>query len=227
MDTISALFEALHADYYESDDTYAENLQLQEALEASLYMQSTSEASSSQLSCEICTEDKESHQMFQIQGCPHSFCSACISSHVLSKLGDNIIKISCLSDDCENVMELESLRSLIPSDVAARWENQLSESTILSSQKYYCPYTDCRELLIDDEDDEGDIITESECPYCRRLFCAQCKVPWHDGLSCEEFERDVQDDGLRLLVEENNWQACPECGAIVEKIDGCRHIVCR
>ncbi|KAM7280166.1 hypothetical protein ACFE04_007300 [Oxalis oulophora] len=33
--------------------------------------------------------------------------------------------------------------------------------------------------------DEGrNVIKESECPYCRRLFCAQCKVPWHAGVQC-------------------------------------------
>ncbi|RHN60957.1 putative transcription factor C2H2 family [Medicago truncatula] len=35
--------------------------------------------------------------------------------------------------------------------------------------------------------DEKGIVTASECPHCHRLFCAQCKVSWHIGVDCKEF----------------------------------------
>ncbi|KAI3802790.1 hypothetical protein L1987_30933 [Smallanthus sonchifolius] len=35
---------------------------------------------------------------------------------------------------------------------------------------------------------ENILLTSSECPNCHRLFCAQCKVAWHCGMSCIEFQ---------------------------------------
>ena len=32
------------------------------------------------------------------------------------------------------------------------------------------------------------MVTGAECPSCHRLFCAQCKVPWHEKMSCNEFQ---------------------------------------
>lgn len=193
-------------------------------------MPSTSQPSSSKICCEICIEEKQSHEMFTTQGCSHSFCSICISRHVDSKLQDNIINISCPGVGCNNMFEPEPLKSIVPPDVIARWEHQLSESTILPSQKYYCPYTDCMEVLVNDEE-EGVIITQSECPNCWRLFCAQCKVPWHQGFSCSEFKRSKQDKRgakeLRLLAKMNKWKKCTNCKYYVEKTEGCIHITCR
>ena len=34
----------------------------------------------------------------------------------------------------------------------------------------------------------GEVVTGAECPSCHRLFCAQCKVPWHEKMSCNEFQ---------------------------------------
>jgi len=57
----------------------------------------------------------------------------------------------------------------------------LVEKEIPSSQKFYCPFKDCSALLLKDVPEVRSstepavvVIKESECPECRRLFCAQC-----------------------------------------------------
>ncbi|KAK8581413.1 hypothetical protein V6N13_144439 [Hibiscus sabdariffa] len=76
------------------------------------------------------------------------------------------------------------------------------------SQTFYCPFKDCSVLLIDDG---GLVVKESECPNCRRLFCAQCKVPWHADIECGEFqrlhkdEREKEDIMLMNLAKKEKW----------------------
>ncbi|GKE32965.1 zinc finger, C6HC-type containing protein [Tanacetum coccineum] len=73
-------------------------------------------------------------------------------------------------------------------------------------------------------DDDGGTVTSSECPHCNRLFCAQCKVTWHSGISCSEYqslkkdERDPSDLMLRDLAKNKAWNRCPNCNFYVEKI---------
>lgn len=81
--------------------------------------------------------------------------------------------------------------------------------------------------------DSEKLIKECECPHCNRLFCAQCRVPWHTGMSCEEFqelnedERGKEDLLLRNLAKERKWGRCPKCKFYVERTEGCPHMICR
>ncbi|KAF6154062.1 hypothetical protein GIB67_018984 [Kingdonia uniflora] len=71
------------------------------------------------------------------------------------------------------------------------------KSMILGSQKVYYPFKDCSAMLIDDG---VEVVTMSECPYCRRLVCAQCKIPWHSRLGCDEFKRGIVNDDLLVFL---------------------------
>nr|DAD44168.1 TPA_asm: hypothetical protein HUJ06_002398 [Nelumbo nucifera] len=242
-----------------SDEKYAEELQLQEVLVSSVVsshysfagnVESSSctiveekqctnenenpkqiEGESSASFCEICMETKSHQEMFSgINKCSHSFCSDCISKHVAAKVEENVTKVICPAFNCKEVLEPESCRSIIPNQVFVRWADALCESLIPGPQKFYCPFSNCSALLMDDG---GEIIKESECPSCRRLFCAQCKVPWHGNISCEEFqklnedERGREDLKVMALAKEKAWQRCPMCKFYVEKSDGCLYMKCR
>lgn len=74
------------------------------------------------------------------------------------------------------------------------------------------------------------------CQHCGALTCANHKLPWHEGKTCEEF--DISDEQLdrldeaemtaKLLTEEGT-SICPnpECGQAVSKLGGCDHMTCR
>lgn len=180
--------------------------------------------------CGICTETKASNESFSIQGCSHIYCTDCVVKYVAAKLEENITSICCLETECQGFLEPEYCRDILPHDLFARWGTALCESVILGDQKFYCPYKDCSILLIDDGEE---FIVESECPSCRRMFCAQCKVPWHAGIECDVFkelnedEREKEDIMLMKVAQNENWKRCPNCRYYVEKKDGCLYIKCR
>lgn len=156
--------------------------------------------------CEICADSKPQKDSFKIKGCSHSYCFDCMKNYVASKLQDGVSHINCPVPSCPGLLEPEYCRDILPFEVFDRWGKLLCESVILASQKFYCPFKDCSALLIDD-DDGVELITQSECPSCFRLFCAQCKVGWHEGIECAEYqklnkdERDKEDIMLRNLAK--------------------------
>ncbi|AQK78428.1 hypothetical protein ZEAMMB73_Zm00001d035151, partial [Zea mays] len=111
--------------------------------------------------------------------------------------------------------------------------------------RFYCPLTECFALLVDDPEHGEALITNVEvtnvevtnveCPHCCRMFCAQCKVPWHTGVTCAEFkfqrprkdEQDREDLLPRKVKQESKWQRCPECKIYVERIGDCVFIIYR
>ncbi|KAI4344661.1 hypothetical protein L6164_011860 [Bauhinia variegata] len=180
--------------------------------------------------CEICTETKTVQESFSINGCSHTYCTECITMYVASKLQENIINIRCPVPKCISVLEPHDCCPILPTEVFDRWGKALCEAVIVASEKFYCPFKDCSALLINDG---KEAVKESECPYCWRLFCAQCKVPWHAGIDCTDFqklnrdERQREDIMLMELAQNKNWRRCPECGFYVEKSTGCMYMKCR
>ncbi|XP_039165776.1 E3 ubiquitin-protein ligase RNF144B-like [Eucalyptus grandis] len=135
--------------------------------------------------------------------------------------------IDCPVLGCGGVLEPEYCRSILPPEVFDRWGNALCEALILEAERFYCPFKDCSALLINDG---GAVVRESECPNCRRLFCAQCKVPWHAGVECQELnegEREREDIMLMKLAEKKHWRRCPKCRFFVQKKSGCAFVKCR
>lgn len=187
-------------------------------------------AESSVSFCEICVEQKQNYEIVRVHKCSHSFCSDCISKHVSVKIRDNVHVVACPGLDCQGLLQLENCMSVIPKEVIERWDEALTESLIIDSQKFYCPFKDCSAMLIKDTEE---LIRESECPECRRLFCAHCRSSWHSGIECEEFqnlnadERGREDLMVRELAKEKNWKRCPQCKFYVEKTQGCLHMTCR
>ncbi|XP_059633281.1 E3 ubiquitin-protein ligase RSL1-like [Cornus florida] len=182
--------------------------------------------------CEICVEPKSYNESFSIMGCTHSYCSDCMIKYVASKLQDNITQIRCPVSDCKGLLEPEHCRSILPPEVFDWWGSALCEAVILGSEKFYCPYKDCSALLINDPLN-GEVIRQSECPNCYRLFCAQCNVAWHLGIECAEFqklnkdEREKEDIMLLQLAKNQKWIRCPKCRFYVEKSAGCLFMRCR
>ncbi|KAF7137470.1 hypothetical protein RHSIM_Rhsim07G0127100 [Rhododendron simsii] len=188
--------------------------------------------------CEICVDLKPYSEFFSIMGCTHFYCSDCMIKYIASKLQENITQIQCPYSDCKRgLLEPEHCRAILPPEVFDRWGNALCEAVILASEKFYCPYKDCSALLIDDygagDGVGGEVIRQSECPNCKRMFCVQCKVPWHSEFECAEFqelnkdERGREDMMLMHLAKKKKWMRCPKCKFYVEKSEGCMYMKCR
>ncbi|GAB2291591.1 hypothetical protein Dimus_025847 [Dionaea muscipula] len=180
--------------------------------------------------CDICSDDKYHEESFSIMGCDHSYCSDCVRNYVASKLENGVSQITCPVPNCNGLLDPEYCRDILPLDVYVRWGKSLCESVISASQKFYCPFKDCSAMMINDG---AETVTKSECLNCHRLFCAQCKVAWHDGVDCGEYqklnedERGREDIMLRKLANNNKWRRCPICKIYVERTKGCNYIVCR
>ncbi|KAG8643841.1 hypothetical protein MANES_11G071600v8 [Manihot esculenta] len=181
--------------------------------------------------CDICVERKERNQMFTTDSCVHSYCSDCISKHVATKIQDSITIVTCPGVDCKAVLELETCRVKLNKGVIDLWEEALCEELFSGSQRFYCPFKDCSAMLM--VDNGGEAIREAECPFCHRLFCARCYVPWHSGVVCEEYqrlnehERGREDLMVMELARDNKWTRCPRCKFFVERTAGCPHMTCR
>lgn len=238
-----------------SDENFANELQLQEVIISSLIALPPPRRTSgggessktvaegggggpSQSLCEICAEKKDADAFFPPRSCAHAFCKDCISRYVSIKVEKRTIAaavaagIACPGAGCGGALEIAACREVVPREIAGMWDEQLCEAAVAEEERVYCPYRNCSALLVNDGGG-GVEIREAECPFCRRLFCARCGVPWHAGIDCEGFsklakdEREREDLMVHDLAKKNKWKRCSNCNFFVEKNDGCLHITCR
>ncbi|KAL6656017.1 hypothetical protein ACP70R_006843 [Stipagrostis hirtigluma subsp. patula] len=184
--------------------------------------------------CGICMDTVHLRELFPIDGCTHAFCAGCVGQYIAAKVGENVLSIGCPDPGCKDgLLQPEECRGAIPPPLFQRWGAALCDAA-LDELKLYCPYRDCSALLVDDDPGNGEAaLTNAVCPHCRRAFCAQCKVPWHHGVSCEEYQRLGEEERgreamlLRKVAEEQKWQRCPHCRMFVERSFGCAFMQCR
>ncbi|XP_058783903.1 uncharacterized protein LOC131658650 [Vicia villosa] len=112
---------------------------------------------SSRSLCGICFNSKSDPDMFKINTCNHSFCVDCISKYMDSQITNKVVKVTCPNPNCYTKLKPEHLKT-------------------------YCPFEDCSIWLVNEDSGGEVVVTSCECPYCHRLFCAQCRVPWHEEL---------------------------------------------
>ena len=180
--------------------------------------------------CAICMDALPDERMFRNQNCSHIFCNTCIGRHVAAKIDEKTSGVTCPYPSCKGVLEPLQCRSIIPVEVFDKWEKVICENLVPEAEKFYCPFKDCSAMIINDG---TEVVTSSECPHCNRLFCAQCKVPWHAEMDCEGFQRleeskgDKGDKMVMKLAKSKQWRRCPECSFYVEKTEGCSIIKCR
>lgn len=70
------------------------------------------------------------------------------------------------------------------------------------------------------------------CSACNFAMCFKHQTPWHQGLTCTEYDRKLlhgEDEEKSEKWKRDNTKACPGagCGLPIQKGDGCFHMTCR
>ncbi|CAE7052695.1 unnamed protein product [Rhizoctonia solani] len=64
------------------------------------------------------------------------------------------------------------------------------------------------------------------CQYCQSAACFTHRVPWHNGMTCEDYDLVIQ----RIQASEDyigaHTKQCPSCRRPIEKLSGCDHMTC-
>ena len=191
--------------------------------------------------CGICFELKTDYEIFSIRStilkrrkCKHFFCVDCICKYVEVEINENPLKVMCPSPKCCVKYKPEHFNHILPKKVFNKWEYLISDFSIPSEEKTYCPFENCSVLLgKEDLIEKGVDECSSKCPSCHRRFCTKCKVPWHGGMSCQRFQAIKRNNPNDLdtifleLAKSEMWQRCPHCSMFVKRVHGCSYIQCR
>lgn len=150
--------------------------------------------------------------------CGHIYDIECMTSLVRSATSDeSLFPPRC----CSRPIGYDLFNALIPLDVWKAFERASQEFSVTAKDRIYCPSPACSKFL-------GSVKAlprTTSCPTCRISVCTQCRKHAHPlRRFCEQ---EDETGALQGLLEQNRWQRCPNCRAVVELNQGCYHITCR
>ncbi|KAG0204623.1 hypothetical protein BGX33_008384 [Mortierella sp. NVP41] len=129
------------------------------------------------------TPSVSSKELGVVLPCDHGLCLSCLQSFLLNATQNPQARFPtvCPQPGCRTPIPTESAEWVLDKETLEIWYRKLAEIHV--ANKVCCPLPECRSIL-DLDDRDGTAVT---CPECRNSFCASCAVPFHRGLSCEQY----------------------------------------
>ena len=185
--------------------------------------------------CKLCFTDPED---YTLQLCGHRCCRSCLR-RMLTMFSKPDISSSfpfkCpISPDCKEVIALADITAVCDRATFEQICIQSATKFVNDEAGYmFCPGANCNGVLMDNEVDQG----RKVCDACLAEFCTHCSgrdgvmrgVPWHENLTCEQFQRAQNDNGEELLKEfmtQSGGRSCSRCKNFVIRNGGCDHMTC-
>ncbi|KAK6138040.1 hypothetical protein DH2020_028204 [Rehmannia glutinosa] len=189
--------------------------------------------------CVICLEETNISQIFSIDDCMHRYCFSCMKQHVEVKLLHGVLP-TCPHEGCKTELKLDSCSKFLTPRLIDIMTQRIKEASIPVTEKVYCPYPKCSALMSKKEVLEyskkalvgAEISGARKCVKCNGRFCIDCKVPWHNNLTCVDYKSlnpypQPEEAKLKNLAATNLWRQCVRCNHMIELAAGCYHMTCR
>lgn len=143
--------------------------------------------------------------------CKDVYCHDCIKQlFQRSILDKQLFPPRC----CRRKISLELAIPAMSDEEVDRFK--LAQIEHATSNKVYCSNTECAKFVLPDNIRQNKAI----CGYCRTSTCIHCKNKTHAG-DCPV------DAGIQTIIamsEQEGWQRCHRCHAMIELETGCNHI---
>lgn len=180
--------------------------------------------------------------------CKHaaSTCKACVKNWLAISLNSNTFdKVAC--PECPERMQNEDMKKHAAKDVYERYD-ELERKDIAEKIPgwRWCLKPDCRAGKVHEpllpkaeapkkkrgvkktEEEEDDGVDICVCGECGAKACVPCDKPYHEGRTCEQYQKQAQkEEQATLKTIKKQCKACPGCQKNIEKNGGCDSVYCK
>lgn len=148
-------------------------------------------------------------------GCKHKYCVGCMKQF-FTMASDS--ELSYPPKCCGAEIPLGLIITDMTDREADTFLSKLEEYQVVAKDRVYC--SSCT-TFIPHGSWSGEL---AFCPACFMGTCIQCKGAEHEGTDCPE---DKEIAATLETAKEKGWKRCPTCHAVVDRTEGCRHMICR
>ncbi|KAK2865099.1 hypothetical protein FQN49_003914 [Arthroderma sp. PD_2] len=178
------------------------------------------------VTCLTCMSDDIPVSKSAKLACSHRLCHSCLKRIFTLSITDpqHMPPRCCTSDH----IPLKHVEKLFHYKFKLKWNKKYREYT--TKNRIYCPSRGCGRWIT-----PANIFTDTSsggtggrkygiCGRCKTKVCCICNGKWHKDKDCPKDEASIK---FAEVAEQEGWQRCFSCSAMVELKEGCNHITCR
>ncbi len=180
------------------------------------------------VNCAICLDDLYATKFKPLEKCSHVFHEECMKEYLQAKIDEKGFPIICPELECKNEITLTDVIEFMDDKYREKFESFSFKAYLEqnANEVSCCPTADCPFAFVKEEDQ-----SQLQCPVCKKHYCLDCRVVWHKGMTCKEYQvssnKDENDLKFEKFVKGKRFRQCPKCSFWVSKIEGCKAMICR
>lgn len=177
--------------------------------------------------CKLCLAEVPAICVVRIRQCECAFCLECMKAYVEFEISEGAYDISCPDAQClsQGVLQQDEIKRLAGCEMLEKHNKyRLNREVEIDKTRMWCPRAGCETVcsLCPMKPCSPQSVC---CPTCSTDFCSNCKLEWHEGVTCEEHGKAVPDVGIPF--DSDLIKCCPMCGVPIEKDEGCAQMMCK
>ncbi|KAH7328294.1 hypothetical protein B0I35DRAFT_14267 [Stachybotrys elegans] len=172
-----------------------------------------------QVECVVCMSDVSPSKAPKLK-CGHRMCNPCLQRSFRLSISDpQHMPPKCCTQD---LIPLKHVEKLFDDSFKRTWNRKFTEYS--TRNRIYCPAKKCGEWIKPANIQKVDGRKMARCSHCRTKVCGTCNGKWHSSRDCP---KDEETNQFLQQAQEEGWQRCYRCKAMVELKEGCNHMTCR
>ena len=147
--------------------------------------------------------------------CGLSICEDCLRQYLSTQVLQGSVMITCPGVRCQHRLIAQDIRYSLSSELAAKYDQFMVEVNREPNRKT-CPR--CSEITTVDLTAVTDKASKDglriQCVSCHLDWCFKCQAPWHDGITCKQFQTgDILLKSWTKSYQNGqvNARRCPKC----------------
>ncbi|CAD8060961.1 unnamed protein product [Paramecium primaurelia] len=168
------------------------------------------------LTCTICLNELKNQNMKL--DCYHQFCLDCLNNYIVDKISNGQVEeINCPQIQCTFQLNDDIIGSIIDQENMNKLKRFRKIKMVQSDQNIiWCPRPGCEEIIRKKSQEQ-----KIKC-ICGQFICNKCNRKFHITQSC----KDQLDQDLMETAKKFKILKCNQCRSLIQKNDGCNHIIC-
>jgi hypothetical protein len=178
--------------------------------------------------CPVCLCTVHPGRAYTLPRCRHVYCWGCLAHLMETTIAENQLPITCCQ--CNTPIVYRHVRRILSiSKLELLLERGLDALVRDHPDSFRrCPVRSCQHILkVPTSQKRARPSLHTECTYCHSIICNGCWKECHPGQTCREFAiSESAEDSATQSWKAEHTKSCGYCGASIEKVDGCDHVVC-
>jgi hypothetical protein len=185
--------------------------------------------------CLVCYDDRDLREFDGLinKDCRHlkrSVCNSCLFQYVQKTFQITFTDdIYCPELQCGIKLNYKTVRTILSlhadGKLVKRYDQYVFHRQLEQMDEFiWCSNPLCGFGQCNAGGRSNNIVT---CYNCHQKTCFTHKIQWHEGLTCEEYDLEIDPNyefSRRWIIK--NSKKCPNCPYQIEKNDGCDHMIC-